>query len=240
VYRAAWDDFSVTAVHGSKEARAALLGQTTDLATWAPLLDERFLRHGAYLFPHGSFDWSSGDLAHFIPALAGSEGADAWHPEDALLVPLAHSDGHLLGIMSVDEPRSGRRPSDEEIEVLAAVSAHAALALQEAQERAEAARHREERQLASGDADRARPAIRAPVVGVGEAQSRHRHVRDRDRQHRAECVEVPQERRLAGDQRHAGDRAEHEDAEPRRAVLRVQLAHPVGHLAVQAHRVDQP
>ena len=34
-------------------------------------------------------------------------GADAWHPEDALFVPLRHSDGHLLGILSVDEPNSG-------------------------------------------------------------------------------------------------------------------------------------
>jgi diguanylate cyclase (GGDEF)-like protein len=44
--------------------------------------------------------------------------------------------------MSVDEPISGRRPSDDEVDVLVALAAHAALAIQSAQEMAESARHR--------------------------------------------------------------------------------------------------
>ena len=65
-------------------------------------------------------------------------------------------------------------------------------------------------------------------------------MRDRERQHRAERVHVAQEVGLARDHRHAGDRAEQQDPDPRRAVLRVQLAQAVGHLAVDAHRVDEP
>src|SRR5581483_11207273 len=61
---------------------------------------------------------------------------------DALFVPLRHQDGHLLGIVSVDEPSSGRKPSDEELDVLVALADHAALAVQAAQEAAQAARHR--------------------------------------------------------------------------------------------------
>jgi PAS domain S-box-containing protein len=55
---------------------------------------------------------------------------------------MLHSDGALLGIISVDEPANGLRPRDEELDVLAAVAAHAALALQNVQEAGEAARHR--------------------------------------------------------------------------------------------------
>src|SRR5581483_8639207 len=59
-------------------------------------------------------------------------------------------DGSLLGILSVDEPISGRRPSGDEIDVLVAVSEHAALAVEAAQEatRAKANRDALERLLA--------------------------------------------------------------------------------------------
>ena len=36
---------------------------------------------------------------------------DAWDPGDALLLPLRGTDGEVLGIVSVDEPLSGRRPT---------------------------------------------------------------------------------------------------------------------------------
>jgi FOG: GAF domain len=49
-------------------------------------------------------------------------------------VPLTRNDGHLLGILSVDEPVSGCVPSDEELEVLVALAEHVALALESAQE----------------------------------------------------------------------------------------------------------
>src|SRR5205823_6455224 len=122
--------------------RETLLGERRTRAAWSPLLDERFLRCGAYVIPHGAFEWNRGNVKAFIPEGAPSGAPGAWHPEDALLVPMLHSDGSLLGILSVDEPASGRTPSDEELDVLAAVAAHAALALQSAQEAAEAGRHR--------------------------------------------------------------------------------------------------
>src|SRR4051812_42313333 len=58
LYRPEWDDFVVTTVFGSDEAREALLGQVRQLADWEPLLDQRFLLRGAYLVPRGEFDWS--------------------------------------------------------------------------------------------------------------------------------------------------------------------------------------
>ena len=142
LYRPAWNDFEVTTVHGSDDARRALLGDTLDWAAWAPLLDKRFERRGTYLIPHGAFDWESDVGRRYVPAWEPSADPDAWHPDDELFVPMLHSDGHMLGILSVGEPYTGRRPSDEELEVLVAVADHVALALQSFQEEAAAAHHR--------------------------------------------------------------------------------------------------
>ena len=52
-----------------------------------------------------------------------------WHPEDTLVVPLRHSDGHLLGILG--RRRAGRPAAsrtDDDLDVLVALAAHAALA----------------------------------------------------------------------------------------------------------------
>ena len=90
--------------------------------------------------PRASYDWTRRASAT-CPGRA-RHGGDAWHPEDALFLPMRHSDGHLLGILSVDEPVNRRRPTDEELDVLVPLADHAALAIQAAQESAEAARHR--------------------------------------------------------------------------------------------------
>ena len=103
LYRPAEGDFRVTTVHGSEAARAALLGRITPVETWTPLFSERFLRGGAYLIPHGEGDWE-GVVSH-VPELPLGTDPDAWHPEDALLVPMRGADGELLGVVAVDEPR---------------------------------------------------------------------------------------------------------------------------------------
>src|SRR5579871_3824148 len=82
-YRPAYDDFEVTVVHGSDEARHALLGSTGTWDEWESLLDERFCRHGVYLIRAGEFDWDE-DLAAFTPDIEVSSDPNAWHPDDAL------------------------------------------------------------------------------------------------------------------------------------------------------------
>ena len=147
LYRPAWNDFTVTTVHGKEAVRAALLGQMRPLEEWDTLLSERFHRRGAYVVPTGAYDWGHAGYSYVPPvdpAPSGDAGVGdgAWHPEDALFLPMRHADGHLLGILSVDEPVSRLRPSDEELDVLASLADHAALAVQAAQEAVEAARHR--------------------------------------------------------------------------------------------------
>ena len=141
LYRPAWDDFTVTTVHGSDVVRAALLGQVRSVAEWDTLICERFCRRGAYVVPAGAYDWANATYS-YVPAVEPGGAPDGWQPEDALFLPMRHSDGHLLGILSVDEPVSRRRPADEELDVLVSLADHAALAVQAARESVEAARHR--------------------------------------------------------------------------------------------------
>jgi two-component system cell cycle sensor histidine kinase/response regulator CckA len=131
LYRPAWDDFEVAAVHGSAATREALLGGAEGWEFWQPLLDTRWERGGAYLIPDGE-----------LPELPPSEDPDAWRSGDVLIVPLRAADGHVLGILAVDEPVSARRPTDEKLELLVGVAAHAAQAIEATQDAELSARYR--------------------------------------------------------------------------------------------------
>jgi diguanylate cyclase (GGDEF)-like protein len=140
LYRPEWDDFEVTTVYGNEEARATLLGNARPGDDWTVLLSERFERRGAYHVPSGSVDWSSLGPS-YVPDGERACHPDAWDPEDALFVPMRDQRGLLLGIISVDEPVSGRRPADEDLDVLVSLADHAALAVEAAREAAESDRH---------------------------------------------------------------------------------------------------
>ncbi len=141
LYRPAWDDFEVVVVHGSAEARAALLGTRSSPATWRGVLHARFCRRGAFHIPRGAYDWEDGEI-DYVPSAPGVDGTGSWDPEDALFVPLRGEHGQVIGILAVDEPVSLRRPTDLELDVLAAAAGHVALALEHAQASERAARHR--------------------------------------------------------------------------------------------------
>ena len=140
LYRPAEGDFRVSTVHGNAPARDALLGSTRPAHAWEPFLVDRFHRRGAYLIPHDEIDWER--VPSYVPDVPISDDPDAWHPEDALIVPMRGADGTLLGMVSVDEPASGLRPGDEELEVLVAFAEHVAAAIEAAQDAAVAARDR--------------------------------------------------------------------------------------------------
>jgi PAS domain S-box-containing protein len=141
LYRREWDDFVVTTVFGSEDARETLLGSVRQVSDWDPLLEQRFLQRGAYFVPQGEFDWSEHQT--YTPDLPVSSDPNAWHPDDALFAPMRAADGQLIGILSVDEPISGRKPTGDEIDVLVAVSEHAAIAVQAAQEATSAKANRD-------------------------------------------------------------------------------------------------
>jgi diguanylate cyclase (GGDEF)-like protein len=142
VYRPAFDDMLTAAAVGSEESLQQLLGTVSPNDTWTPLLADRFRRRGgAYFVPDGEFDWDSLGVETYVPDLEPSDDPDAWLPGDALFVPLRDRRHELLGVISVDEPETGRRPSDGELDALVTISSHAALALRIAQHIADDTEH---------------------------------------------------------------------------------------------------
>jgi signal transduction histidine kinase len=64
-----------------------------------------------------------------------SDDPEAWHPLDALYVPLPGPTGGLIGVLSVDEPADGRRPDVLSRQMLELFAVQAGLAIHHAQER---------------------------------------------------------------------------------------------------------
>jgi diguanylate cyclase (GGDEF)-like protein/PAS domain S-box-containing protein len=138
-YRADQDRYEVVTVHGSERASEILLGSTTKPETWTPLLDERFRRHGVYFIPEGWLDFDDPTVTWRRPesdARAADVGGESWRTDDALLATLEGSGGRPYGIISVDEPFSGLRPDDQQLVMLSALAAHAALAIESSRQMA--------------------------------------------------------------------------------------------------------
>lgn len=133
LHRAAEDDFVVSNVVGSPVAADLLTGTSSVWDDWSPLLDERFRHGGTYLVLDGELDWEAHSAPSYIPPVVALDSADGWSANDALFAVLSAADGSTLGILSVDEPCSGRRPTEAERELLDVVAAHAALAIDVAQ-----------------------------------------------------------------------------------------------------------
>jgi diguanylate cyclase (GGDEF)-like protein len=142
LHRRAWDDLQVQTVFGAPEARDALIGNATAWHTWDRLLQDRYLHRGAYLIRHDQYDWAADDTVSYVPPTPVSGDPDDWHPGDALFVALRDSEGQIMGMLSVDEPKSGRVPTGAELDALVAVAGHAAIAVRQAQEHADLREHR--------------------------------------------------------------------------------------------------
>src|SRR5207247_3419381 len=142
LYRREWDDFRVATVHGDKDVRRALLGSTYGWEEWTPLLDERFFRGGAFFIKHGEFDWRNQVGDRYVPEREVCDDPQAWNPNDEVFVPLYGPGDELLGILSIGDPVSGLRPSDEELGLLVGFAHYAAQALAAAQSTFVRERHR--------------------------------------------------------------------------------------------------
>ncbi|MCY0934828.1 diguanylate cyclase CdgB [Streptomyces sp. H34-S4] len=130
-------DLVVAAFAGDPAAEALITGRVGSRASW-----ERRLTMG-----------ESWDGLRFIPHTEGwvlveddvpqwhTEGPDPrfegeWHPEDRLYAPMYASGGELLGVVSVDRPRNGRRPGAWGREALQMYAFQAAIAISNARLRA--------------------------------------------------------------------------------------------------------
>jgi diguanylate cyclase (GGDEF)-like protein len=141
-YRAAFDDMITATAVGAAESVHDLVGTISPRNTWTPLLAERFRRReGAYFVPDGEFDWDALGVETYLPDLEPSDDPNAWLAGDAMFVPLWDTRHQLLGVISVDEPETGLRPTDAELDVLVTIAQHAALALRIGQDMANEMQH---------------------------------------------------------------------------------------------------
>lgn len=134
-------DLQVVAVAGPPEVKESLMGVVGARAHWdAELAGGE--RHGAVqLHLDESVDrsfpvWVSGDDAWFARTAGDPR---AWLPSYAVYVPMHEPDGTLLGVISVDMPRSGRIPDQRQCATLEIVTRQAEAAIVSARESAQAA-----------------------------------------------------------------------------------------------------
>lgn len=104
----------------------------------ATLLQEPFRAGQCYFIPQGVLNWSrdfSGPtyLDETRQATATGMATRAWHPQDALLVPIELRHGQIAGFISVDHPEDGQRPSAETLQALDIFGSQAAIAIESAQ-----------------------------------------------------------------------------------------------------------
>lgn len=94
----------------------------------------RYRISNSYLLPEEEqSSWRAPDADFFqeVDQLSASKtGITAWKKGDALLVPLRNTDGELLGMMTVDDPRDGKRPAAPVVETLEVFAAQAVAAVQ--------------------------------------------------------------------------------------------------------------
>lgn len=123
--------FEVVVAAGPQEVRDTLLGTVQSREVWDALL-ARSRPLGGLRFVDGREDEGLDGLIDWVPDIPVSDDPDAWHPLDALFAPLRSSSGELIGVLSVDLPRTRRRPGPAQVELLERFAVQAALAIDRA------------------------------------------------------------------------------------------------------------
>ncbi len=107
------------------------------LSRYERILTDEYQQGACYFFPfEKQADWAA-DLHTYAvvpgftePLAEWQEGQ--WHRDDMLLAPLRGTTGQVLGIISVDDPANGQRPSRSTLEALAIFANQASLAVENA------------------------------------------------------------------------------------------------------------
>lgn len=100
----------------------------------------------SYFFPFQKMDEWGREVHIHVPMPAAEIGEwqeGDWHPHDMMLVPLRSVDGQLMGIISVDKPIDGKRPTRFVAESLETFAYQAAVALENNRLYAQAREHAE-------------------------------------------------------------------------------------------------
>ena len=100
---------------------------------YEPGMQPEFQISQSYYIPHGRTPAELNRLDSAVVARSTREvPPGGWHEDDYLFVPLVGSGGQTLGLMSLDDPRSGRVPDRLTIETIEIFANQAALAIENA------------------------------------------------------------------------------------------------------------
>jgi len=109
-------DLAVVAVTGPDEVKSALMGKVSPRAAMDRLLARSDAWGSLRFNPQDRFEDEA--VPQWVPDTVASDEPDAWQPWDMLLAPMWADDGELVGVISVDEPPGGKRPSPQVCELL--------------------------------------------------------------------------------------------------------------------------
>jgi diguanylate cyclase (GGDEF)-like protein/PAS domain S-box-containing protein len=121
------NELETVAVAGSREARAHLLGTRRPWSVYEEEFDVADKWGSLRFVPHQKFPLAA--ARGWTPDVPASDAPEAWHPLDALYAPLRAPSGELVGVLSVDLPRDGRRPGLAQRGLLEIFAAQAGIAM---------------------------------------------------------------------------------------------------------------
>ncbi|MGW1077459.1 diguanylate cyclase CdgB [Streptomyces sp. NPDC002537] len=133
-------DLVVAAVAGSAHAEALMAGRVGSRVSWERRLSMAD-QWGSLRFIPYTEGWvlDDDDVPQWHTAGPAPRFPDEWHPMDRLFAPMytaGTAGGELLGVISVDKPRNGRRPGAWGREALQMYAFQAAIAISNARLRA--------------------------------------------------------------------------------------------------------
>ncbi|MFK0257331.1 diguanylate cyclase CdgB [Streptomyces sp. NPDC090445] len=130
-------DLVVAAFAGDPAAEALITGRVGSRTSWERRLTMGENWDGLRFIPHTE-GWVllEDDVPQWHTDGPDPRFEDEWHPEDRLYAPMYASGGELLGVISVDRPRNGRRPGAWGREALQMYASQAAIAISNARLRA--------------------------------------------------------------------------------------------------------
>lgn len=113
------DTLETFAVAGPEDVREQMLQHQVPIAVVEKELSNAEHWGELRFVPHDRVRRSLESIGSTVPdASPRTEDPGAWQPLDLLVAPLRDNDGRLRGVVSVDRPRDGRRPTVETLEAL--------------------------------------------------------------------------------------------------------------------------
>ena len=132
VFRPASNDFATAYVHGRAELADAVHDPPLPRDILSRLPGIPVQPAPGVFFLAGEPGMWDGHPNFYTSGRSERDAPDAWRREDVLLVLLEDTDGEPLGLVSVDDPHSGRRPSERDLQRLRVICLYVEQALRTA------------------------------------------------------------------------------------------------------------